>query len=149
MKSFYITALVVFLFDRLTKYLVLQADYKILEITPFLNLVKVWNKGIAFGFFRESPDIFNFLLILLIPLILLAVFFFAKRVSGVDRVSLSLIFGGGLGNWLDRIALGAVLDFIDIHVRNYHWPAFNIADASISLGLILFLFNHVLKDIRK
>lgn len=149
MKNFYIPALAVFLLDRLTKYLVLKAEYEIIEITPFLNLVKVWNRGIAFGFLRESPDIFNFLLILLTPLVLLAVIFFAKRVSGIERVSLSLILGGGLGNWLDRIAFGAVLDFIDVHVRNYHWPAFNIADAAISLGLILFLVNHVLKDIRK
>ncbi len=146
MQVFYISALFIFLLDRLTKYLVLRSDYTILEVTPFLNLVKVWNKGIAFGVMAGASNTFSILLILLTPLILIFLYFYARKTDKTNKALIGMIFGGGLGNWMDRISFGAVLDFIDFHYKNYHWPAFNIADAGITLGLILLVLRNVFKN---
>ena len=146
MKLFYLFALIIFLFDQITKYLILRWDYTFLEITPFLNLVKIWNKGVAFGLMGETFKAFSTLLLFLIPLILFFVYLYAKKTDKINKILLGIIFGGGLGNWLDRIRYGAVLDFIDFHYQNYHWPAFNIADVAITIGLILFILRNAFKN---
>lgn len=149
MRNFYLVACFIFLLDRLTKYLVLKADFYFFEVLPILNLVKVWNKGIAFGTLADGPDFFSFALLLVTPAILLFVLIIARKSSERDRLFLGMIFGGGLGNWLDRLLFGAVLDFIDLHLGSLHWPAFNIADLSITLGVIFLILSHVFKDKRK
>ncbi|MGB9762176.1 MAG: signal peptidase II [Caldimicrobium sp.] len=146
MQLFYFFALIIFLFDQITKYLILRWNYTFLEITPFLNLVKIWNKGMAFGLMEESFKIFSILILFLIPLILFLVYLYAKKTDKINKILLGIIFGGGLGNWLDRIRYGAVLDFIDLHYQNYHWPAFNIADVAITVGLILFILRNAFKN---
>ncbi len=146
MQIFYLFAFFVFLLDRLTKYLILRADYTIIEITSFLNLVKVWNKGVAFGFMGGSPETFQILLTILIPLIMLLLYFYARKTDKFNKALLGIIFGGGLGNWLDRVSFGAVLDFIDIHYKNFHWPAFNVADLAITIGLILLVARNAFKN---
>ncbi|MEZ0343414.1 MAG: signal peptidase II [Caldimicrobium sp.] len=146
MLIFYLFAFFTFFLDRLTKYLTLRMDYSILEITPFLNIVKVWNRGIAFGLMGGSFKIFSSLLIFIIPVILLLVYFFARKTDKFNKALLGIVFGGGLGNWLDRISFGAVLDFIDLHYKNYHWPAFNVADLAITVGLILLVVRNAFKN---
>lgn len=149
MKNFFIPAGIVFVVDRLTKYLILKADFQIIEILPVLNLVKVWNRGIAFGTLSTGPDYISILLLILTPLILLFILIIARKSSEMEKVFLAMIFGGGLGNWIDRLIFGAVLDFIDLHLGRFHWPAFNIADLAITLGIILLILTHVLKNPRK
>ncbi len=149
MKSFYLSALVVFILDRMTKYLILKAGDFYYEVLPFLSLLKVWNKGIAFGFMGANPNLFSTLLLIAIPIILIFLLIFAQKADTNSKIAFGMIFGGGLGNWLDRMTFGAVLDFIDIHLGRFHWPAFNIADAGISFGLILLIVSHVFKDYRK
>lgn len=149
MKSFYLSALVVFLCDRITKYLILEADDLYYEVFPFLNLLKVWNKGVAFGFMGGDPQFFSTLLLIAIPIILIFLFILVQRADIKNKIAFGMIFGGGLGNWIDRMTFGAVLDFIDIHLGKFHWPAFNIADAGISLGLIFLMVSHVFKGHRK
>lgn len=149
MRVFYLSAITIFLLDRISKYLVLKAEYQLVEVLPFFNLVKVWNKGIAFGLLRNSPNLFDLLLLLLTPLILGMLFYIARKSAQRDKIFLGMVFGGGLSNWIDRISFGAVLDFLDLHLGGLHWPAFNIADLGITIGLLLFLTKHVLKDFRK
>jgi len=144
MPSFYLLALLTFLLDRLSKYLVLRADYTLVELTPFFNLVKVWNKGVAFGLMGEGA--FSTLLILLIPLLLIMLIFYARKTDKINRVFLGMILGGGLGNWLDRLIFGAVLDFMDLHLKGYHWPAFNVADLAITLGLLGLVGRNAFKN---
>lgn len=76
-------------------------------------------------------------------------FYIARKSAQKDKIFLGMVFGGGLSNWIDRISFGAVLDFLDLHLGDLHWPAFNIADLGITIGLILFLSRHVLKDFRE
>ncbi|MCS7199195.1 MAG: signal peptidase II [Caldimicrobium sp.] len=150
MGLFYLSGLLVLLLDRITKYLILKINYDHIELTFFLNLVKVWNKGIAFGLFRDFSNFLNIFLILFTPLILIMILIFARKQPRFEQILLGCIFGGGMGNWLDRVLFGAVLDFIDFHVGKYHWPAFNIADLAISISLIIFLVRcYVFKDFRK
>lgn len=148
-RAFYLSALLVLFLDRITKYLVLKAGDLPRELFPFFNLTKVWNKGVAFGFMGGSPEFFSMLLLIATPIILLLLLILSKRADIKNKIAFGLILGGGLGNWIDRIVFGAVLDFIDLHLGEFHWPAFNVADAGITAGLILLVVSHVFKDKRK
>lgn len=144
MRNFYLTASFVFILDRLTKYLVLLADYQRIELLPFLALVKVWNRGVAFGLF-SSADSANFIFTMATALALGFIFYISKKAKGFERVGFGLIFGGALGNLVDRIVLGGVLDFIDLHAGSLHWPAFNVADLGITIGVAVFAFTYFKK----
>lgn len=113
-----------------------------IEVLPFYNLVMVWNEGVSFGVFN-SGDMHA-----LMPLILsgfalaLSFAFMLWMFSTKDRLtalSLALIVGGALGNVIDRLRFGAVIDFLDFHVAGYHWPAFNFADSCIVLGVLALI----------
>jgi len=144
MRNFYLTASFVFILDRLTKYLVLLADYQRIELLPFLALVKVWNRGVAFGLF-SSADSANFIFTMATALALGFIFYISKKAKGFERIGFGLIFGGALGNLVDRIVLGGVLDFIDLHAGSLHWPAFNVADLGITIGVAVFAFTYFKK----
>lgn len=137
----------VFFLDLLTKYLAenfLQG--KTISVIPnFFDLTLVWNKGAAFGMLAEAPDyVRKFILIgSSVVAIVVVIFYFLKskdKLSYVEIFSLSLIGGGSLGNLYDRFLLGQVRDFLDFYIKDHHWPAFNIADASITVGIGLFIF---------
>ena len=144
MRNFYLTASFVFILDRLTKYLVLLADYQRIELLPFLALVKVWNRGVALGLF-SSADSANFIFTMATALALGFIFYISKKAKGFERIGFGLIFGGALGNLVDRIVLGGVLDFIDLHAGSLHWPAFNVADLGITIGVAVFAFTYFKK----
>jgi len=141
MRNFYLTASLVFILDRLTKHLVLLADYHRIELLPFLALVKVWNRGVAFGLF-SSADAANLIFALATAFALVVVLYLSRRVGTFAKLGYSLIFGGGLANLVDRVVFGGVLDFIDLHVGGLHWPAFNIADLAITIGVIVLVFTY-------
>ncbi len=149
MKIFYLTSLLIFILDRLTKFLILKLENFPIEVTSFLNIVKVWNRGITFGFFQQDSFMAQILLSLLIGILLLFLFFLAKKSNNKDRIFLGMIFGGGLGNLLDRLIFKGVLDFIDFYLGAFHWPAFNLADAFITLGIIFLGIGYVFKSHRK
>ncbi|MFN3406419.1 MAG: signal peptidase II [Caldimicrobium sp.] len=146
MKNFFLSAILVFLLDRITKYMVIQSAPTTIEVSPFINFVKSWNKGVAFGFFQNAPDLVSTLFLILIPVVLVVLIVLARKADSVDKILYGAIFGGGLGNWLDRLFFGAVFDFIDLHIGDFHWPSFNLADLAISIALILlfirYVFNH-------
>ena len=142
-KNFYVgfslVALIYFL-DRLTKILVIHLDKNSLGSdifsSAYLNIILIWNKGIAFGLFSFDESFSYNILTLLISIIVVILSIMSLKSHGFKRYSLLMIVGGALGNLHDRIFSNAVPDFIDLHVGNFHWFVFNIADIFITLGVI-------------
>ncbi len=114
------------------------------EPLPFLKLFLIYNRGAAFGIFGELPDWIRLPLLITTPLIAFVItYVYTKRSrDGSVAFSMGLIAGGALGNLYDRFFLGKVRDFIHLHVGDLYWPAFNIADASITTALLLLLYRH-------
>jgi len=149
-KSYIISSLLVFsifLFDRLSKIYVIFLDNKFFgsEIfsSKFLNISLIWNEGIAFGLLSFNEKIFYNLLTFIILIIILIIFFMVLKSYGLKKYSLLMILGGALGNVYDRIFYGAVPDFIDFHIGNFHWFIFNVADIFITLGVIFMIIIEI------
>ena len=140
---------IVFFIDRETKmYLIdLQTTGTDIDfyIFPFLNFYLVWNTGIGFGLASLETNIFYHILTAIITIVNLALIFFLLKAKGIYTYLFALIIGGSLGNLFDRIYYYAVPDFIDIHVGNFHWFIFNVADIFITVGIISFIFTELLK----
>ena len=133
----------IFLLDRISKIYVIFLDKKFLgsEIfySKFLNIQLFWNEGIAFGLFSlKQGKLYNFLTIIIMILIIL-ILYLAFKSNGIKKYSLLLIFGGAIGNLYDRIFYNAVPDFIDLHIGNFHWFIFNVADIFITIGVIFMI----------
>jgi signal peptidase II len=111
------------------------------EIFPFLHIVHVRNTGAAFGMFRSLGS--AFFIILSAVAIIFIVHLLAKRTY--SSLGLSLILGGAAGNLIDRLLYGKVVDFIDVSVGSYHWPAFNVADSSLTIGIAVILIKYFFK----
>ena len=133
----------IFLIDRISKIYVINLDKKFLgsEIfsSKFLNIVLVWNEGIAFGLFSFDENYLYNILTVIILLIIIIIFFMIRGNKGIKKYSLLMILGGALGNFYDRIFYGAVPDFIDFHISNFHWFIFNFADIFITIGVIFMI----------
>jgi len=144
-----IIVLAVFFFDRTTKmYLInLQTTGTDIDfyILPFLNFYLVWNVGIGFGLVSLETNTFYHILTAIIAIVNLVLIFFLLKAKGIYTYLFALIIGGSLGNLFDRIYYYAVPDFIDIHVGNFHWFIFNVADIFITVGIIGFIFTELLK----
>ena len=149
-KSFIISSLIVFsifLLDRLSKIYVIYLDKKFLgsELlsSKFLNIRLIWNEGIAFGLLSFNETIFYNALTFSILIIILIIFFMLYKSKGIKKYSLMMILGGAIGNVYDRIFYGAVPDFIDFHIGNFHWFIFNVADIFITLGVIFMIIIEI------
>ena len=145
---FYIS-FVTFFLDRFSKYYILKIfnseSIDSFAVTSFLNFSLIFNKGIAFGLFSFNEQIYYNIISLLIILITLIVLILAFKSKGVEKISFSLIFGGSLGNIFDRLYYSSVIDFIDLHINNFHWFIFNFADIFISLGVIILIILEIFK----
>ena len=137
-------ATMVFVADQLTKKWALarlDATHPVVVIPDFLHLVLVMNPGVAFGIFAGVPPGWRWIVSLfsLTALALLGslAFRILPRGSVLARLAIGLVFGGAAGNLLDRWRFGAVVDFLDVFWRAYHWPAFNVADSAITVGVVL------------
>lgn len=121
---------------------IVKYPYLMGGVFDWFNIVFTWNPGTSFSMFRalgnSAPWVITILTGIIIALILYYLF---KRASKFECVPLALIAGGALGNLIDRIRFGAVIDFIDWHVADWHWPAFNVADACIVIGVCLYIVN--------
>jgi len=152
-KKFYIYLFFVFLIfisDRFSKIYVINESVKnfdnfILK-SAYLNIRLIWNDGIAFGLFSFDNKILYNLLSLLILIIILAIIYMIIKSNGFRRFSLTLILGGALGNFYDRVFYKAVPDFIDFHVNNFHWFIFNVADIFISTGVIFMIMIEIIES---
>ena len=113
----------------------------IIEINKYLNFVPVWNKGISFGMLSNFMNINFFMIIVTSGILLFLISWFVKTKSRNLSLSLSFIISGAIGNLVDRLNHKAVIDFIDIHIDNFHWPAFNFADSYITIGAFIYIFT--------
>ena len=146
-KNFYISISIVtsiFFLDRITKVFVIQLDRNNLSSdifsSAYLNIVLVWNKGIAFGLFSfDESHLYN-ILSLIISIVVVVLVIMSQKSQGFKRYALLMIIGGALGNLYDRIFFSAVPDFIDFHVGSFHWFIFNVSDIFITLGVICMIF---------
>ena len=145
---FYI-ATIIFILDRLSKYYILELSKSVekldMPITSFLNFNLVFNNGIAFGLLSVDGKFYYNIITLIIIAITFLVLVMAIKTNGIEKYCFSMIFGGSLGNIFDRLYYSAVVDFIDIHINNFHWFIFNFADVFISIGVILLIFFEVIK----
>lgn len=132
--------LIVFLIaaDQVLKHLALRADLPI-AVTGFFNLVLVWNKGVSFGLFQGMPPFVWVIFAVIICGGMLCWIWVAKERLVIW--SLALVIGGAVGNVIDRLRFRAVVDFIDLHVAGHHWPAFNLADSVIVIGVGLLMWH--------
>jgi signal peptidase II len=128
--------------DQLSKFMVVRSLGlgEIVHLSPFLNIVRVENKGMTFGLLGGILHPFTFVLISLAIIISLCLWMGGKNKR--HQLTISLIIGGAIGNLIDRLIHKAVIDFLDFHMLTYHWPAFNIADSAIVIGVsVLFLIS--------
>ena len=145
-KTLILVSITVVILDQLTKAIIthyLSLHQYIEVIGSFFNITHIKNPGVAFGLFRNSSELFRILFLTGMSLIALIVVFFVYSKAEnnlVYRIALSLIAGGAMGNLIDRIRLGEVTDFLDVYIGQYHWPAFNVADSAITIGVFLTIF---------
>ena len=150
-KNFYISFLIValiYFLDRLSKIYVIQLDKNNLGSdifnSTYLNIVLIWNKGIAFGLLSFNESYLYNIISLIIAVIIIVLVIMSLKSQGFKRYSLLMIVGGALGNLHDRIFFNAVPDFIDFHVENFHWFIFNVSDIFITLGVISMIIFELL-----
>jgi signal peptidase II len=143
-------SLVLIVADQLSKILVMQyllPGGRGMVLTPFLNLVVVWNRGVSFGLFGHdwagAPWVLSALAVAIVVLLCL---WLTKAQRRLTALALGAIIGGAIGNVIDRARFGAVYDFIDLHYAGWHWPAFNLADSAITLGVVALLVDSLLFD---
>ncbi len=113
-------------------------------VTPFFDWVMVWNKGISFGMFQSDSPYGPYFMIALA--LAISAFFLVWLIRTDNKfliIAISIVVGGALGNVMDRLRFGAVADFLDFHIGDLHWPAFNIADSCITLGIALIVLDGI------
>ena len=148
MKKF-IIILVLFFLDRITKIYILNLQSSGVDIdfyiNSYLNFYLVWNTGIGFGLASMESNIYYHTLTLIISIINIGLIFLLIKTKAMYSYLIAVIIGGSLGNLFDRLYYYAVPDFIDLHIGNYHWFIFNIADIFITVGIIGLIFTELLK----
>lgn len=147
-------AALVLIADQLTKWWILEVVMvppQIIEVTPFLNIVYVWNPGISFGMLGGGGAWQPWLLSAFGTIVAggLLVWLHLGEHGRWGAVAIGMIVGGAIGNVIDRLRFGAVLDFVDFHVAGWHWPAFNVADAGIVVGVGILLIDALLRERRE
>tara|TARA_B100001013_G_scaffold241230_1_gene148907 strand:+ start:979 stop:1440 length:462 start_codon:yes stop_codon:yes gene_type:complete len=144
-----IIILAIFFFDRITKIYLINLQTSGVDIDfyiySFLNFYLVWNTGIGFGLASMETNIYYHILTTIIVIINIGLMFFLAKSKGIYAYLIALIIGGSLGNLFDRIYYYAVPDFIDLHLGNYHWFIFNVADIFITAGIIGLITVELLK----
>jgi signal peptidase II len=141
----FLVSCAIVLADQFTKWIVLGrfAPGERLEVTAFFNLVLAFNKGAAFSFLAgaggwQTPLLVAFALA---AAVLVSVLLVRSPGRGLFCAGLALILGGAVGNVIDRLRFGHVVDFLDLHAGGWHWPAFNVADSAITLGAALLILD--------
>ena len=144
-----IIILVIFFFDRITKIYLLNLQENGIDIdfyiNSFLNFYLVWNTGIGFGLASMESSIYYHVLTFIIAVINIGLIYFLFKSKGIHEYLIVILVGGSLGNLFDRVYYYAVPDFIDLHLGNYHWFIFNVADIFISVGIIGLIVVELIK----
>lgn len=133
--------------DQVTKYYALKHLMRSeMAITPFLNFALAFNTGAAFSFLSDAGGWQNFFFVGVAAVVSIIILFMIRRLGANDlqvAIALTLVLGGAIGNVIDRVRYGYVVDFIDVYYRTWHWPTFNIADSAITIGAILLIMDAV------
>ena len=131
----------VFVFDRVMKIFIInhQLNYQSIFVNDYLNLELVWNTGIGFGLLSLDANMYYHLISLVIFSVIIFLFYLINKAIYVEKILFSLILGGALGNFYDRLIYYAVPDFIDFHINNFHCFTFNVADIFITIGIIMLI----------
>ena len=143
-----IIILIIFFLDRVSKFKIINnfsdSPY---YINKYINLDLIWNVGIGFGLLSTNSTLFYNLVTFLIGSVIIFLIYFFAFSKAIDKFVYSIIIGGALGNFYDRLIYKAVPDFIDLHYNNFHWFVFNIADIFITIGIVALLLNgFLIKD---
>lgn len=137
-------AAITLVLDQITKWWIVGTVMnppRAIELTPFFNLVMVWNRGITFGLFGDAHwGRWAFAVVALV-IVAVLVSWLWRAIYRSTALALGLVIGGAIGNVIDRARWGAVADFLDFHVAGWHWPAFNVADSAIVIGVGLLLLE--------
>ena len=137
---FFTLVIITFLLDRLTKLKIInnynESPY---YVNDYLNFDLIWNIGIGFGFLSSSSSIIYNSITIIIAVVILILFYLSLISNNLDKFIYSIIIGGALGNFYDRLFFKAVPDFIDLHYNNFHWFTFNVADIFISIGILFII----------
>jgi len=143
-------AALVIVLDQYSKWLVLQHFelYQTLRLTAWFNLTLAYNTGAAFSFLNDAGGWQRWLFVVLAVVISGVLLVWLRRAQQLRQqaLALALVIGGAIGNVIDRVRLGYVIDFIDWHYRDWHWPVFNLADSAISVGVVLLIADSLLND---
>ena len=145
-------AAAVIIFDQITKYWVLGflGVSAYIPFGDYFNIVRAWNTGVSFSMLNDYGNAGAWLLSGLAVVIVIMLFFWLRKEnSRVIQAALGMIMGGAVGNVIDRIRFGAVFDFLDVHIGDHHWPAFNAADSFICIGAAVIIAEAVVAKIRK
>ena len=142
--------IILFLIDRISKIYILKLaelnNAVDVYITPYLNLYLIWNKGVAFGLISFDDQFIYNLITFVISLIIITLIVVTAKSKDIKKYFYMMIIGGALGNFFDRVYYSAVPDFIDLHVGNFHWFVFNIADIFITIGVICLITAEMITD---
>lgn len=144
-------AAIVLVADQLTKWWILGLMLprppveRIIPVLPFFDIVLVWNRGVSFGLFNNASGLNAVVFSILAAAIVLGLFLWLRKASQPLIVAgIGLVIGGAVGNVVDRLVHTAVVDFLDFHVGGWHWPAFNVADAAICIGVAALVLDGLL-----
>ncbi len=133
---------IIFFLDRYSKTQIINNfSGNSFYINDFLNFDLIWNTGIGFGLLSSDSNLFYNLISCLIGLVIIFIIIAGINSNKFDKIAFSIITGGALGNFYDRLVYQAVPDFVDFHYSNFHWFAFNVADIFITVGIIAFIIN--------
>lgn len=142
----WLTAALILLFDQATKIWVLEglrlAERGPIAMIPTVDFVLVWNRGISYGLFQQDGELGRWLLVAFTVAVSIGIAVWMSRARhALVAVSLGLILGGAIGNLVDRVRFGAVVDFVHFHVGSFSWYVFNVADAAIVFGVVGLLLD--------
>ena len=143
-ENIYYLALIIIIFflDRYSKFIVTNnLSERTHYLNEYLNLDLIWNIGIGFGFLSTGSSLFYNLITFTIGIVIIFLLYVFARSERIDKFIYSIIIGGALGNFFDRLVFKAVPDFIDLHYNNFHWFTFNVADIFITIGVLAFVIR--------
>ena len=144
---FFLFIIIIFFVDRISKLKILSNfNESVFYVNDFVNFDLIWNIGIGFGLLSTDSTLLYNIVSILIGLVIITLFYIFISSNVFEKFIYSMIIGGALGNFYDRLVFKAVPDFIDLHYNNFHWFVFNVADIFISIGIIALLINGTFKN---
>ena len=139
---YFVIIIIIFFLDRYSKFTIINNfSERTHYINKYLNLDLIWNIGIGFGFLSTDSSLFYNLVTITVGIVIIFLLYVFTQSESVDKFIYSIIIGGALGNFFDRLAYKAVPDFIDLNYDNFHWFTFNVADIFITIGISIFIIR--------